>query len=97
MSLWREKLRDYPNIRVSNLLEREAGKNGLLDNADLADWIIPKYATTAGSIDSSDSPESVESPESTELWRAILENPNVKQLVEEFDLEMVGVSKVMNL
>lgn len=96
LEAWKQKLSPYPNIRVSDLMKKYAEQCGLSGNADLADWIIAN-CSQVGSTGSSDSNESAESPESEDGWKAILDNPQVQQLIEELDLELVGVGRTRPL
>lgn len=90
IGLWKEKLAVFPNIRVSDLMERYAEADGLPENADLADWIISHQCRTDSAVPN----DSSEPCESREPWQRILENENVRQLIEELDLELVSVSEI---
>ena len=87
---WKEKLSIFPNIRVSDLLGRYAEADGLPENADLADWIISHQCRTDSAVPN----DSCEPCESSEPWQRILENENVRLLIEELDLELVSVSEI---
>lgn len=90
IGLWKEKLAVFPNIRVSDLMERYAEADGLPENADLADWIISHQCRTDSAVPN----DSSEPCESREPWQRILENENVRLLIEELDLELVSVSEI---
>ena len=90
IDLWKEKLSIFPNIRVSDLLERYAEENELPENADLADWTISHQCRSDSAVPA----DSIEPTESSEPWQRILENENVRLLIEELDLELVSVSEI---
>lgn len=95
---WKVKLKPFPYIKVVPLIRDIAEKEGLADNADLADWLVKRYGTpqasSSGSRGSPESPEPIESKPPLAPWEEILRRPEVMALVEELDLELISVSHI---
>ena len=93
---WKEKLKPFPYIKIVPLMRKVAEKEGLPDNADLADWLIKRFGTpraaSSGSSGSLESYEPTESKPAVEPWREILERPEVDALIRDLDLEIASVT-----
>lgn len=84
---WRERLVDYPNIIISDYLQKVAGKDPSASHMDLADLILENIHH----LDNTS-----QSPTFLQIKRYISPeyHPEVEAFIEDFGLELLGVDLV---
>ena len=83
---WRERLAGYPNISISDYLQKVAGSDPSSSHMDLADLIL----------ESRQHPDTSQNPTFQQIKRYISPeyHPEVEAFIEDFGLELLGVDLV---